>query len=66
MTTTVFEVPGISCGKCKARIESGLGAVAGVDGVEVDVDGRTVSVTGEASQDTVRGALAGLGYEAAG
>ena len=40
--------------------------VAGVDAVHVDVDHRTVAVTGEASDDALRAAIDEAGYEVAG
>lgn len=44
MTTTMFSVPEISCETCKNAIESAVGPASGVDAVEVDVAGRTVTV----------------------
>jgi copper chaperone len=63
MTTRTYSVPGISCGHCKAAIEGELDGVAGVDSAVVDVDARTVVVTGEVGEDTVRAAVDEAGYE---
>jgi copper chaperone len=65
MTTRTYSVPGISCGHCKAAIEGELDGVAGVDSAVVDVDARTVVVTGEVGEDTVRAAVDEAGYEVA-
>jgi len=48
MTTTTREisVPAISCDHCKNAIEGSVADVSGVDTVTVDVDAKTVSVTG--------------------
>src|SRR5690606_41425372 len=48
-----YSVPGISCGHCKAAIEGELQGVAGVESAVVDVDARTVAVTGDLSEDAV-------------
>ncbi len=60
-----YSVPGISCGHCKAAIESEVGQVAGVERVEVDVDARTVVVVGDADDAAVRAAIDEAGYEVA-
>jgi copper chaperone len=65
MTLRTFDVPGISCGHCKAAIEAGVGAVAGVTSVTVDVDTRTVAVAGDATDDAVTAAIDEAGYEVA-
>jgi copper chaperone len=65
MTTRTYSVPGISCGHCKAAIEGELDGVDGVDSAVVDVDARTVVVTGEVGEDTVRAAVDEAGYEVA-
>ncbi len=61
-----YSVPTISCGHCKAAIESEVATVPGVDAVEVDVASRTVRVDGEASDDAVRAAIDEAGYDVAG
>jgi copper chaperone CopZ len=65
MTTRTYSVPGISCGHCKAAIEGELDGVAGVESAVVDVDARTVVVTGEVDEDAVRAAVDEAGYEVA-
>lgn len=39
-----FKVPDVHCGHCKAAIEGTLQPLEGVEGAEVDVDGRLVTV----------------------
>ena len=58
-----YSVPGISCGHCKAAIETEVGAVDGVTLVEVDVDARSVRVLGEATDDAIVAAIDEAGYE---
>jgi copper chaperone len=65
MTTRTYDVPGISCGHCKAAIESEVGKLDGVESVDVDIDGRTVTVGGSAGEDAVRAAIDTAGYDVA-
>ena len=60
-----FTVPGISCDHCKHAIEGEVGKVPGVDRVDVDVEGRTVVVEGEADEAAIRAAIDEAGYEVA-
>jgi copper chaperone CopZ len=46
ITTITLSVPGMTCGHCEAAVKSEVGAVAGVNGVEVDLDTKLVVVTG--------------------
>lgn len=44
--TLILKVPGMTCGHCEAAITTGVTAVAGVTGVEVDLDTKLVTVHG--------------------
>lgn len=66
MTELTYSVPGISCDHCKRAIESEVGAVEGVESVTVDVEHRTVGVSGDAPDAAVRAAIEEAGYEVAG
>lgn len=66
MSTVTYLVDGMSCGHCAAAVTREVGALPGVAGVEVDLDARTVSVTGAASEAEVATAVAGAGYALAG
>ena len=46
MTTLTYRVPGVSCAHCRQAIEGEVSAVSGVRSVEVDLDSKTVTVTG--------------------
>jgi copper chaperone len=65
MSTRTYSVPGISCGHCKAAIEGELVGAEGVETVIVDIDAKTVAVTGEIGEDAVRAAVDEAGYEVA-
>jgi len=69
MTHAVLNVPAISCGHCKAAIETALKDIAGLDGVDVDVAAKTVTVDYEAETtplETIAAAISAAGYEVAG
>ena len=64
--TITYEVPGVHCAHCEAAIKSEVGAVAGVDLVEVDLETKVVTVSGtELDDQTLRAAIDEAGYEAA-
>jgi copper chaperone CopZ len=63
--TTVYRVPGMSCGHCVQALEGELAAVPGVDTADADLDTKTVTVRGRGLEDTaLRAAIAEAGYEA--
>ena len=65
MTTRTYSVPAISCGHCKSAIEGEVGPLDGVESAVVDIDAKTLTVIGEASEDAVRAAVDEAGYEVA-
>ena len=65
MATRTYSVPDISCGHCKSAIESEVGALDDVATVLVDIEARTVTVDGEASDDRIHAAIEEAGYEVA-
>ncbi|MTV24781.1 heavy-metal-associated domain-containing protein [Nitriliruptoraceae bacterium ZYF776] len=66
MPTRTYDVPGISCGHCQSAIEGEVGKLAAVTTVAVDIDARTVTVDGAASDDEITAAIDEAGYEVAG
>jgi copper chaperone len=63
--TSVFRVPGMSCGHCVAAVEGELSAVAGVESASADLETKLVTVRGSALDDaSLRAAIAEAGYEA--
>jgi copper chaperone len=67
MTDTVtYSVPGIHCAHCERAVREEVSAVRGVSSVDVDLETKLVTVTGEALDDNlVRAAIEEAGYEAA-
>lgn len=65
MTTRTYSVPGISCGHCKNAIEGELAPLDGVESALVDIDAKTVTITGEITEAEVRAAVDEAGYEVA-
>lgn len=66
MTTHTYDVPGMSCGHCRAAIEAELAPLEGVEHVDVDVEAKTVAVTGSANDEAMRAAIDVAGYDVAG
>ena len=63
--TMTYSVPGMTCDHCKHAVSTELGSVAGVAGVDVDLDTKLVTVTGEGLDDQqLRAAIEEAGYEA--
>ncbi|MBK3776154.1 heavy-metal-associated domain-containing protein [Azospirillum aestuarii] len=61
-----FKVPGMTCGGCAASVRRALGAVAGVEDVQIDLDSKDVRISGAPSADALRTALEKAGFEAEG
>ena len=62
----VIKVNGMMCTHCKARVESVCRGIPGVESAEVNLEEKTVTVTGSADLDAVRKAITGAGYEVVG
>ncbi|TVP68901.1 MAG: copper chaperone [Nitriliruptor sp.] len=65
MATRTYSVPEISCGHCKSAIEGEVGALDDVSSVHVDIDSKTVTVDGPASDATIHAAIEEAGYDVA-
>ncbi len=64
--TITYRVPAIHCGNCEAAIKREVGAVEGVETVEVDLDAKLVKVHGERLDDEkLRGAIDEAGFDVA-
>lgn len=66
MSTTVYEIAGMTCGHCKAAVEQEVGALEAVSAVTVDVDAGTATVDGTVDEAAVRAAVDEAGYEVTG
>ena len=65
MATRSYSVPDISCGHCKSAIEGEVGALDDVETVTVDIEAKTVTVDGSASDEAIHAAVSEAGYEVA-
>lgn len=68
MSKLNISVPDISCNHCKMSIEGAVGALNGVDRVEVQIEPRTVDVEfddASVSLDAIYAAIEEQGYEVA-
>ncbi|MFD6700346.1 MULTISPECIES: heavy-metal-associated domain-containing protein [unclassified Microbacterium] len=66
MTTTEYQVTGMTCGHCEMSVRREVGGIAGVDGVEVSAStGRlVVTSTTELDDASVLAAVDEAGYRA--
>ena len=60
---TVIKVDGMMCPHCKARVEGACKSVAGTADAVVDLQAKTVTVTGTASLAELKAAITDAGYE---
>lgn len=67
-STTDYTVTGMTCGHCAASVTEEVSEVAGVTGVDVDVDTGRVTVTSTEVIDdaSVRAAVEEAGYRVVG
>lgn len=64
--TISYRVPGMHCGHCEASVKREVGAVAGVEVVEVDLETKLVTVRGERLEDAaLRAAIDEAGFDVA-
>jgi copper chaperone len=64
--TIAYTVPGMTCDPCNASVTRELTAVQGVAAVEIDLEAKLVTVSGNGLDDsTLREAIDDAGYEAA-
>jgi copper chaperone len=61
----VLEVRGMTCAHCVSAITSAVSPLAGVTGVDVDLDAGEVRVSGEPDAQAVTAAIEDAGYDAA-
>ena len=63
MNTTVINVNGMMCAHCKAAVEKACKAVPGTTDAVVDLEQKTVTVTGSAQLSALKQAIVDAGYE---
>ena len=64
--TAVYTVAGMHCGHCERAVRAEIVAVPGVASVDVDLETKLVTVTGDSLDDAaLRDAIDEAGYQAA-
>ncbi|HLY95346.1 MAG TPA: heavy-metal-associated domain-containing protein [Gaiellaceae bacterium] len=59
-----YNVPDVFCGHCRTAITNEVSTVAGVESVEVDLDAKTVTVSGESlDEPAIVAAIDAAGYQ---
>ena len=66
METVVIKVEGMMCGHCKARVEKACKGVPGTVDAVVDLEAKTVTVTGTADVAALKKAITDADYEVVG
>jgi copper chaperone len=62
--TITYTVPGMHCGHCERAVKEEVGAVSGVEAVDVDLERKLVRVHGDDVDDAaVRAAIGEAGYD---
>lgn len=65
MSQLEYKVPGMTCGHCVQAVSGEVGALDGVDAVQVDLATKSVVVIGDNLDDSaIRSAIDEAGYEA--
>ena len=65
MEKKTYSVPGMHCGHCEKAVKSQLEGVSGVQDVDVDLETKLVTISGEALDDaTLVAAIDEAGYDA--
>lgn len=65
-TEISYAVPGVSCEHCRVAITNEVGTLGGISAVVVDLEARTVTVSGSALDDAaIRNAIDDAGYDVA-
>ena len=59
----IIKVNGMMCTHCKARVEQVSKGVVGVEDAVVDLQAKTVTITGKADVDQIKKAIVDAGYE---
>ena len=63
MTTTTYDVKGMTCGHCVRSVTEEITGVEGVSAVDVNLEAGTAMVTGDAAPDAVKAAVVEAGFE---
>lgn len=65
MITVTYQVQGMTCGHCVNSVSAEVGALPGVENVQVDLDAGRVTVTSQRPLDitSVRNAVDEAGYD---
>ena len=65
-STLTLSVPSMTCGHCEASVKQEVGAIAGVSGVDVNLETKDVTVTGdELDRDAIVAAIDEAGFDVA-
>lgn len=58
-----YNVTGMACGHCRARVENAIAALEGVESVTVSLEEKSAEVEGDISDEAVIEAVKSVGFE---
>lgn len=61
---TLLSIPDMTCGHCRASVESALSALPGAGEIAVDLPARQVNVSGDVAADKLVAVLDEIGFPA--
>jgi copper chaperone len=61
--TRTYRIEGMSCGHCREAVIEEIGAVEGVEAVDVELETGRADVRGRFDDDRIRAAVEEAGYE---
>lgn len=65
MNSTTYKIKGMACGHCKATVEKAIGALPGVESVEVNLADGSATVKGDVDSNAVADAVTKAGFDMA-
>ena len=66
MSSTTYDVQGMTCGHCVRSVTEEIEAIDGVTSVDVSLEAGTAVVDGDADPEAVRAAVTEAGYQVTG
>ena len=68
MNNVTYSVPELHCGACEQAVQKGLGRLAGISSVAVDLTAKTVAIQfdpAEVTESELKGAIENAGFDVA-
>ncbi len=63
METMIFNVEGMVCGKCTARVENTLSKIEGINSISCDLEQKTITVQTNLTKDEIIENIEDMGFD---